>query len=137
MFCSLKWFFFVLSLFSSFAPLVGVGTTCFLYVVIKIRHLFLRPAVCLTSTLLGNGLCFLYVNIRKLNNIEFEIEKLGSLSSTHYSPLLDIGLSNRLPSRSIFGYSHPAHASRPTQIVTPPGLRSYTTFTETQSPLQN
>jgi hypothetical protein len=28
-------------------------------------------------------------------------------SSAHYSPLLDIGLSNFSPSRSIFGYSHP------------------------------
>jgi hypothetical protein len=36
------------------------------------------------------------------------------------------------PSRSIFGHSHPAPASRPAQIFTPPGLRaSYTTFTET------
>jgi hypothetical protein len=38
--------------------------------------------------------------------------------------MLDIGLSNFLPSRSIFGYSHPAPASRPAQIVTPPGLRA-------------
>jgi hypothetical protein len=53
-------------------------------------------------------------------------------SSAHYSPLLDKGHSNFSPSRSIFGYSCPA------QIVTPPGLRaSYTTFTETRSPLQN
>jgi hypothetical protein len=36
-------------------PLSGVGTTCFHYVVIKIRHLFLRPAACLTSTLLETG----------------------------------------------------------------------------------
>jgi hypothetical protein len=37
-----------------------------------------------------------------------------------------------------FGYSHPAPASRPAQMVTPPGLRaSYTTFTETRSPHQN
>jgi hypothetical protein len=34
------------------------------------------------------------------------------------SPLLDIGLSNFSPSRSIFGYTHPAPASRPAQIVT-------------------
>jgi hypothetical protein len=47
-----------------------------------------------------------------------------------------IGLSNFSPSRSIFGYSYPAPASRPEQIVTLPGLRaSYTTFTETRSPL--
>jgi hypothetical protein len=51
---------------------------------------------------------------------------------------LGIGLSIFSPFHSIFGYSHPAPASRPTQIVTPPGLRaSYTTFTETRSPLQN
>jgi hypothetical protein len=59
-------------------------------------------------------------------------------SSSHHSPLLDIGLSKCSLSRSIFGYSHPAFASHPEQIITPPGLRaSYTTFTETRSPLQN
>jgi heme/copper-type cytochrome/quinol oxidase subunit 2 len=42
---------------------------------------------------------------------------------SHYSPLLDIGLSNLSPSRSILGYSHPALASRPAQIITPSGLR--------------
>jgi hypothetical protein len=36
-------------------PLSGVGTTCFYFVVIKILHLFLRPAACLTSTLLETG----------------------------------------------------------------------------------
>jgi hypothetical protein len=36
-------------------PLSGVGTTCFYHVVIKIRQLFLRPAACLTSTLLETG----------------------------------------------------------------------------------
>jgi hypothetical protein len=36
-------------------PLSGVGTTCLNHVVIKIRHLFLRPAACLTSTLLETG----------------------------------------------------------------------------------
>jgi hypothetical protein len=57
----------------------------------------------------------------------------GTLSSAHCSPLLDYS-----PSRSIFGYSHPAPASRPAQIFTPPSLKaSYTTFTETRSPLQN
>jgi hypothetical protein len=64
--------------------------------------------------------------------------KLQSSSSAYYSPLLDIGLSNLSPCHSIFDYSHPALASRPAQIVTPPGLRaSYTTFTKTRSPLQN
>jgi hypothetical protein len=33
-------------------PLSGVGTICFYHVLIKIRHLLLRPAACLTSTLL-------------------------------------------------------------------------------------
>jgi hypothetical protein len=47
-----------------------------------------------------------------------------SSSSAHYSPLLDISLSNFSPSRSILGYSYPAPASRPAQIVTPPGLRA-------------
>jgi hypothetical protein len=36
-------------------PLSGVGTTCFYHVVIKIRQLFVRPAACLTSTLLETG----------------------------------------------------------------------------------
>jgi hypothetical protein len=50
------------------------------------------------------------------------------ISSAHFSPLLDTGLLNFSPSRSIFGYSHPAPASRSAQIVTPPGPRpSYTT----------
>ncbi|RVE46148.1 hypothetical protein evm_009222 [Chilo suppressalis] len=54
------------------------------------------------------------------------------------SPLLDIGLSNCTPLRSILGYSHPAPASHLAQIVTPPCLRtSYTTFAKTRSPLQN
>jgi hypothetical protein len=42
------------------------------------------------------------------------------------------------PSHSILGYSHPAAASRPAQIVPPPGLRaSQGMFTKTLSPLQN
>jgi hypothetical protein len=61
----------------------------------------------------------------------------SSSSSVHFSPLLDIDISNLSP-RSIFDSSHPAPAIRPAQILTPPGLRaSYTTFTETRSPLQN
>jgi hypothetical protein len=31
----------------------------------------------------------------------------SSSSSAYHSPLLDVGLSNASPSRSIFGYSHP------------------------------
>jgi hypothetical protein len=46
-------FFFFL--FPTLNPLSGVGTTCFHHVVIKIRHLFLQPATCLTSTLLETG----------------------------------------------------------------------------------
>jgi hypothetical protein len=60
----------------------------------------------------------------------------SSSSSVHYSPLLNIRLSNFSPSRSIFGYSHSAPASRHAQIVTPPALRA-STFTETRPPLQN
>jgi hypothetical protein len=53
----------------------------------------------------------------------------SSSSSTYYIPVLDMGLSNLSPSRSICGYSHPTPTTRPAQIVTPPGLRaSYTTF---------
>jgi hypothetical protein len=67
----------------------------------------------------------------KLNNITIiPLIISSSSSSAYHSPLLDIGLSNIPPSRSIFGYLHPAPASRPAQIVTPPGLRaSYATFT--------
>jgi hypothetical protein len=62
----------------------------------------------------------------------------ASSSSGNHSPQLDIGLSNFSLYRSNIGYSHPAPASHFAQIVTPLGLRaSYTTFTETQSPLQN
>jgi hypothetical protein len=58
----------------------------------------------------------------------FELDSSSS-SSAHDSPLLDIGLSNFSPSRSILGYSHPAPASRPAQIITPPGLRaSHTSY---------
>jgi hypothetical protein len=52
------------------------------------------------------------------------LKSSSSSSSAYYSPLLDIGLSNLSPSRSIFGYSHPAPASRPAQIVTPSGLKA-------------
>jgi hypothetical protein len=59
-------------------------------------------------------------------------------SSAHHNPLLDLGLSNCSACRSFFGYSNPAPANRPAQIITPPGLRvSYTTFNETLSPLQS
>jgi hypothetical protein len=42
-----------LLLFPTLIPLNGVGT--YFHVVIKIRQLFLRPAACLTSTLLETG----------------------------------------------------------------------------------
>jgi hypothetical protein len=45
----------LLLLLPTLIPLSGVGTTCFHHVVIKIRHLFLRLATCLTSTLLETG----------------------------------------------------------------------------------
>jgi hypothetical protein len=47
-------FLFLLSLFlfPTLIPISGVSTICFHHVVIKIRQLFLRPAGCLTSTLL-------------------------------------------------------------------------------------
>jgi hypothetical protein len=44
-----------LILLPTLIPQSGVGTTWFNHVVIKIRHLFLRPAVCLLSTLLETG----------------------------------------------------------------------------------
>nr|XP_032523152.1 uncharacterized protein LOC116774514 [Danaus plexippus plexippus] len=63
---------------------------------------------------------------------------MASSASAYIGPLLNIGLSNCTPLRSIFGYSHPAPASHLAQIVTPPCLRtSYTTFAETRSPLKN
>jgi hypothetical protein len=78
-------------------------------------------------------------NIKLILSSFFYIQYTYSLSSSaQYSPLLDIGLSNFSSSCSISGYSHPPPASRPAQIVTAPGLKtSYTTFTETRSPLQN
>jgi hypothetical protein len=45
--------------------------------------------------------------------------------------VLDIGLSNFSPSRSI--YSHPAPASRPAQIVTPPFSSTFDLFWNTSS----
>ncbi|PZC81774.1 hypothetical protein B5X24_HaOG212218 [Helicoverpa armigera] len=60
----------------------------------------------------------------------------SSSSSAYRSPLLDIGLSKCTPLRSIFGFSHPAPASRLAQVIAPPCLRtSYTTFAEAWSPL--
>jgi hypothetical protein len=74
----------------------------------------------------------------KVGHLKLEdIRTSTSSSSVHYSPPLDIGLSNFSLSPSLFGYSHPAPASRSAQIVSSPGLRaSYTTFTETRSTLQ-
>jgi hypothetical protein len=43
-------------LFPILIPLSGVGTTCFHHIVTKIRYLFLRPAACLSSTLLETGM---------------------------------------------------------------------------------
>jgi hypothetical protein len=57
-----------------------------------------------------------------LTLILLTIKKVMS-SSAHYSPLLGIGLSNFSPTRSIFGYSHTAPASRPAQIITSHSLQ--------------
>jgi hypothetical protein len=45
----------ILLLLPTLIPQSGVGTTCFHHIAIKIRHLFLRPTACLTSTLLETG----------------------------------------------------------------------------------
>jgi hypothetical protein len=45
----------IILLFLTLIPLSGAGTACFHNVVIRIRHFFLRPDVCLTSTLLETG----------------------------------------------------------------------------------
>jgi hypothetical protein len=52
------------------------------------------------------------LNFRDRGAIDL-LNQMSSSSPAHYSPLLDISLSNYSPSRSIFGYSHPAPASRP------------------------
>jgi hypothetical protein len=41
----------------------------------------------------------------------YDIHGNPSSSSAYHSPLLDIGLSNIPPSRSIFGYSYPWNPS--------------------------
>jgi hypothetical protein len=64
-----------------------------------------------------------YAEIEVIFHILFLVQRLSvahvSSSSAYYSPLLDIGLSNVSPSRSIFGYSHPAVLRK---SRTPPGL---------------
>jgi hypothetical protein len=79
------------------------------------------------------------VMVRQPSVVGWAIYYSPSSSSANCSPLLNIiYFSNFSPTRSIFGYSHPAPASRSAQIVTPPGVKaSYTTFTEKRSPLQN
>jgi hypothetical protein len=70
-----------------------------------------------------------YLQHRELNIVVGKSKLPISSSLAHFSPLLDIGLSKFLPSRSIFGYSDPAPASSASQIYSPSGLRaSYTTF---------
>jgi hypothetical protein len=56
--------FLSLSLFATLTLLSEVSTTCFYHVVIKIWQLFLRPAACLTLTLLETGVG---ANDRKCN----------------------------------------------------------------------
>jgi hypothetical protein len=50
-----------------------------------------------------------------------ERERLSSSLSAHYSPVMDISLSNFSSFRSNSSYSYPAPASRPAQIVSPEG----------------
>jgi hypothetical protein len=77
-----------------------------------------------------------YVHHSYCTRNRFALLNVSTLSSA-LSPLLDIGLSNCVPSRLIFGYSHRAPASNITEIVSPPGLKVLgkrsegTTFSET------
>jgi hypothetical protein len=88
--------------------------------------LYINPLARIHNTSLISA--YFGLDSRDCKCIEYNLS--SSWSSAYYSPRLDIGLSNLSPSRSIFGYSHPAPASRPAHIVTPLGLRaSYTTFT--------
>jgi hypothetical protein len=82
---------------------------------------------CSSDDRLCTFMCICVVYAHNCSGVDF----LHVICDTHHhhhyqptnSPLLDIGLLNFSPSHSIFGYSHPAHASRPMQIVTLPGLR--------------
>jgi hypothetical protein len=78
-----------------------------------------------TLALGANGKSNTQAGLVACGNVASDIKTstIGNIySSSAYSPLLDISLSNVSPSRSTFGYSHPTPASRPVQIVTPPGL---------------
>jgi hypothetical protein len=133
-------------LFPTLIPLSGVDTTCFslsdkffftkgrlsdvnppwelqLYDYNVSKFIYSSSSSAYHSPLLDMGLS------NASSSRQFISSSSSSLSA-HHSPLLDIGLSKFSPSRSILGHSHRAPASRPAQVVTPPGLRaSYTTFT--------
>uniref|UniRef100_A0A2H1VCD9 SFRICE_016620 n=1 Tax=Spodoptera frugiperda TaxID=7108 RepID=A0A2H1VCD9_SPOFR len=81
---------------------------------------------------------YTYIELDPFDHILSTAKNKRQSSSAYSSPLLDIGLPNCSPLCSITSDSHPAPASHPAQIVTPPRLgASYTTFTETRSPLQD
>jgi hypothetical protein len=66
-------------------PLSGVGTTCFHHVMIKIRQLFLRPAACLTSTLLETGVAT-NANAAKTNGLICLPKHGGAGDNKFWSP---------------------------------------------------
>jgi hypothetical protein len=56
-------------LFSTLILLSEVGTKCYHHIVIKIRHIDLRPAACLTSTLLETGVDANDCNCSRANSL--------------------------------------------------------------------
>jgi hypothetical protein len=66
-----------------------------------------RPGFTPRPMLSRNSL-YLYSNSNPSLKLYTYYVSSSSSSSAYHSPLLDIGLSNNPPSRSIFGYSHPA-----------------------------
>jgi hypothetical protein len=87
-------------LFPSFNPLSGVGTTCFHYVVIMIRHLFLLPAACLKSILLESEWMLTTTNAapwHTFRNTE-ELDVINFWSPIQW--LTNVNFSNRTPTRT-------------------------------------
>jgi hypothetical protein len=87
-----------------------------------------NPSISLINEALA--LVWLYLNVKLAAAVSSSVNNCSCINKfiiflfNHHHHLLDTGLSNFSPSRSIFGYSHPA----PANIVTPPSLRaSYTT----------
>jgi hypothetical protein len=79
-----------------------------------------------------------YVWLFQIGVVQYFYAVLTHHHHRQATAVLDVVLSNPSPSRSFFGYSHPALANCPAQIVTLPGLWAFhTTFTETWFPLQN